>query len=745
MRLKNLTLSGFKSFARKTTLEFSAPIVAVVGPNGSGKSNVAEAFRFVLGEQSMKSMRGKRGEDLIFAGGTSAPRVNTASITLTFADASRAFGLDFEEVVLERVVHRDGINEYRLNGSPVRLRDILELLAKANIGSSGHHIISQGEADRILNASITERREMIEDALALKVYHFKKDESQRKLAKTRENLDKAVSIRKEILPHLKFLEKQAEKVKKAEDLRAELLNLYHEYLSREEKYLSAEKKRLVSQKHSPAAELAEIDKKLCVIKNRLEGQKGKKLEEDLLVKGEKLSTAEKRREELLREQAKAEGVLSAEERMWERSRKEAEAAGTVPFSEVRELAVRIEEISKESEELADLGALRSLLSKIRELVRVFVTENKSRNKTPADLEERLALLRGEASRLKSSLAGAEKDMESLRAEVEMLRRKIGQEATEGREGEKEMFTLLNRKGELSMALKDLDSAMRILEVGEASFKEELREAEAILGLSAIRYSHVSIKEEDVLKEDRHLQEERKKKLEKNKIRLEEMGGAGGSDLLKEYEEVKSREAFYTKEIGDLEKSAENLEEMIKELTEKLDVEFRAGVLKINEEFKKFFVMMFGGGNASLSVIAKVKRRRKVEEGLEGAEDLEMEEEEEEGVDVSVSLPGKRTKGLDMLSGGERALTSIALLFAISQVNPPPFIILDETDAALDESNSRKYGDMVEALCKHSQLILITHNRETMSRAGILYGVTMGGDGVSKLLSVKFDEAVAVSK
>ena len=151
--------------------------------------------------------------------------------------------------------------------------------------------------------------------------------------------------------------------------------------------------------------------------------------------------------------------------------------------------------------------------------------------------------------------------------------------------------------------------------------------------------------------------------------------------------------------------------------------------------------MFGGGNASLSIIQSKKRH---------LADLEMfsegeEEEIEEGIDISVSLPRKKIKGLMMLSGGERALTSIALLFAMSQVTPPPFIILDETDAALDEANSRKYGDMVENLSKHSQLILITHNRETMSRAGILYGVTMGSGGVSKLLSVAFDEAVVVAK
>ena len=99
----------------------------------------------------------------------------------------------------------------------------------------------------------------------------------------------------------------------------------------------------------------------------------------------------------------------------------------------------------------------------------------------------------------------------------------------------------------------------------------------------------------------------------------------------------------------------------------------------------------------------------------------------------------------MLSGGERALTSIALIFAVSAVNPPPFIILDETDAALDEANSKKYGDMIEHLAKFSQLIVITHNRETMSRAGMIYGVTMGSNGVSKVLSISFAEATEVAK
>ena len=173
MHLKRLELSGFKSFAKKSVLDFNSRITSIVGPNGSGKSNIAEAFRFVLGEQSLKSMRGKKGEDMIFNGSSSMGRLNRASVKVVFDNIGKMLNVDFDEVALERVVHRDGINEYFVNGTQVRLKDIVELLAGAHIGATGHHIISQGEADKILNSNIRERREMLEDALGLKIYEYK--------------------------------------------------------------------------------------------------------------------------------------------------------------------------------------------------------------------------------------------------------------------------------------------------------------------------------------------------------------------------------------------------------------------------------------------------------------------------------------------------------------------------------------------------------------------------------------------
>src|SRR3989344_1857547 len=182
MRLKTLELNGFKSFSQKTVLEFDNPIVCIVGPNGSGKSNVVEAIRYVLGEQSMKSMRGKSGLDLIFKGSKHLSKGSRASVTIYFNNRDKVFkleneggesiNLNYDTISITREVSSSGSNSYILNGSEVRLKDIHNLLASLNIGASGHHIISQGEADRVLNANTRERREMVEDALGLKVYQY---------------------------------------------------------------------------------------------------------------------------------------------------------------------------------------------------------------------------------------------------------------------------------------------------------------------------------------------------------------------------------------------------------------------------------------------------------------------------------------------------------------------------------------------------------------------------------------------
>ncbi len=736
MYLTSLEISGFKSFAKKATLHFSSPISAIVGPNGSGKSNVAEAFRFVLGEQSIKSMRGKRGEDLIFNGGGEGTRVNRAGVKVVFDNKKRVLNIDFDEVTLERVVHRDNTNEYFINGSSVRLRDIVELLAGAHIGASGHHIISQGEADRILNAHIRERREMIEDALGLKTYQYKKIESQRKLEKTQENMESVESLRREIAPHLKFLKKQVEKVEKVQELREELRRVYREYFKREEVHIQKEKHEIAGIQGPLHKELSLLEQELLQARSILENSKNRDAKSDELIAIERnLQTIRLEKDAIMRELGKIEGEISAGERTISRE-KEKQSRDEFKTIYLRDVENIVEKVS-----------LLETVKEIKEMLFGFISIHKGKDESAliGETEKEIGILRshkeGEEKKLRVLLDREQSHM----FEYNELRQKIEREKDSNRDAEKNMFRIVARQNELRGELNALTSREDKLAFEEAIFKRELQEAYVIVGREAVDYKNLVVTDED-----RSLQYDRLKNIEKIKIRIEDSGAGNSIDILKEYKEVEERDAFLLRELTDLESSQKSLHNLIADLDARIDVEFKEGILKINSQFQHYFSLMFGGGSASLALVKEKRRKKKSDTDLASVladvpDDMNIEEDGDEGIDIQVNLPRKKVKGLMMLSGGERALTSIALLFAISQVNPPPFIILDETDAALDEANSRKYGDMVSSLSTYSQLILITHNRETMSRAGVLYGVTMGGDGASKLLSIQFDEAVKVAK
>ncbi len=715
----SIELAGFKSFAKKTTLEFSSAITSVVGPNGSGKSNVAESFRFVLGEQSMKSMRGRRGEDLIWNGSAQVPRANRASVRLLFDNRDRGLNLDFDEVAIERVVHRGGVNEYLINGSTARLRDIAELLSQANIGGSGHHIISQGEADRILSAGSRERREMLEDALGLTQFLYKREEAQKKLEKTAENIKEVEGLRRELAPHLKFLGAQVKKIEQAQILARELLQNYIDYFKRESVYLAGEKAALHEAESAPKHEHAQLGHRIDDLRKQL-SKKHDSGSDELIQLESRGRAAASRKDSLVRELGRLEGEIAAEERL--------STSGTVPASEAKDFGERVIALA-EGSKFSDIVALaRQFLSKI-------TTSTKSS--------------RGELVARKTKLEQELKDIEtednSVRQEIAALRKKIEGEKDQSRDAERELFAAMARRGELEVALAQTRARHDMLAREESTFKQDLGEAAALVGREVTEYENAPIDMDD---EDRERQVERRRKLERQKIRLEESGSAGASDTLKEFEQTTERDEFLARELADLSASTESLNHLIAELTQTLETRFVQGVDKINKEFDEFFKLMFGGGTASLTIVKEKKAKASLRDARPTDlqdEDPFRDEEVQEGVEIAVSLPHKRVKGLHMLSGGERALTSIALIFAMSQVNPPPFLILDETDAALDEANSRRYGDMIETLAKHSQLIVITHNRETMSRAGVLYGITMGSDGVSKLLTVKFEEALTVAK
>lgn len=757
MRLKSLELKGFKSFAKKAELEFSASITAIVGPNGSGKSNIAEAFRFALGEQSMKSMRGKRTEDLIWNGSQTVPRMNRASVTLNFLNEDRFLDIDFDQVSISRVIHRDASNEYLINDSQARLKDISELVNSANIGSTGHHIISQGEADRILNVSSKDRKLMLEDALGLKIYHYRIDESERKLERTNENLKEVKSLRRELAPHLQFLEKQVEKVKKAKEMREELEELYRNYFVRESFYIEDQKKNLNESLKAPKLKLKKIDKELSDAESRIKKESvSSEILESYKKTENKLDEIRSEKNKLERSLGRIEGEIDALQKIFERQKQKEEKLSKF-LVEKNDLNRLKEKIVSVVEAGRSVGSFSGISDKVKLLFSGFLESIKKDKGEGGDTSgtaaEELEAKRKEVRELSGKLEGIKVlEGETYRKLLE-LQKKKEEEKDSYKDAEKEVFRLQAERSEVKSVLDELRGRLSRLELVEDEYKRDLSEAGALIGRKILDFTSGGASDEgggasgedtesDLSDEKREVQVQRKKDIERLKIRLEESGGSGGEDVMKEYKDTKRRDEYLEKEVEDLISSEKRLEKLITDLEETLKKKFHSGIDIINKEFEKFFSLMFGGGRASLEIVKiEVRKSKDTDISMSGDPDQDASE----GIEIKVNLPHKKIKSLEMLSGGERALTSIALLFAMSRVNPPPFIILDETDAALDEANSRKYGDMIEKLSEDSQLILITHNRETMSRAGVLYGVTMGADGVSQMLSVKFEEAVRVAK
>jgi len=749
MYLKELEINGFKSFAKKSDLLFTTSISGIVGPNGSGKSNVAEAFRFVLGEQSIKNMRGKKGEDLIFTG--AAGRSQRGSVKVVFDNSSKTLDIDYKEVAIQRIVSRDGSNEYLINGSKVRAKDIAELLSAANIGASGHHIISQGEADKILSINPKERKGVIEEALGLKAFTLKKQEAERKLSRTDGNLKEVLAEQRSVAPRINYLKREVDKIEKARSMKEELRSLYKIYFPT--------KKELVQKKAVETKEIEQLDSQITVINNEVAQLQQKlssvttasgveektqelvvvekKLQELKGIKAEKereigktdarieIATEEKKRYEIYLQQqeehSSLESLSSAVHDIWMKWARELMENETLSPERTERWSSLLVPYEKLSEDQKETYRTRS-----REITAVLDEDQSVR--IPEFDEGKLARLTQEKEELQKAitkLAAEEQSLEQKRDELDDVR---DSSETVGQKVQIEILTIEKSKSELLGKLNTHRMRAQQLDSQLAAFNTEEAAARGLFGQEVESFFENPLQEESP-------EMNVKEKITRLKVLLENGNLGSSGEITEEYNKLVEHKQFIDDQVQDLRDTQDSLQELIQELADQIDIKFREGLEKINSAFAKFFQTLFSGGRAEIFV-TDIPIRKEHEDDPQ---------EYEVGVDLSVSLPNKKIRGMSMLSGGERSLTSIALLFAMSSVTPPPFIILDETDAALDEANSKRYGDMIELLSKESQLILITHNRETMSRAGILYGVTMGTDGASRLLSISLEQGEQFAK
>lgn len=771
MYLKKIELSGFKSFAQKTTLDFlpscifdngkkNCGITAVVGPNGSGKSNIADAIRWTMGEQSMKNLRGKKSEDVIFAGSGKKVRLGSAIVTLHFDNRDKKIPLEFSEVTIARKLFRSGDSEYLINGSRTRLIDVIDLLAKAGVGKESYCVVNQGMSDAVLAASPMERRIVLEDAAGVKQYQIKKERAIRKLESTQNNLQRVGDLINEIAPHLRMLKRQADKALKSKGLARELKDkqtglfafLWHNF--------QKEKEELSGEKNNLGAKMMNLQREADKLADGL--NKEAKEAENF----EKTESLERKRSELREKNNILEKdlVISEGRLEIEKERKiEKEIIKKIPVDAeyVREKLQKIradqEKLIAGLEKVEDIKELQGLKEFARaiqqELFDLYETAGKGSIEVKKDLSAEALAQEKKIGELIQKCDYLRKKIEVQGKEIARIEKEIGEEAENNKKSRQKFFELerlsRHKQDELGKLKDRFNEAKVNLAKVEVREEDLTREIESEFPPKADSPLAKKADLNELLKYDggEINREELEKEINKMKIQMEQAGGIDPL-VVDEYEETKKRHEFLAKESEDLKNAVKSCKDIVKEMDEKIKKIFDEAFEQINKEFTKYFRIIFGGGNAHLIKIKNKKLKIKNKEDInleenanESPEEVieEQEEVEELGVDIFACPPGKKIANLNMLSGGERSLTSIALLFAIISKNPPPFAVLDEIEATLDEANSRRFGRILQELSTNTQFIIITHNRETMRQASLLYGVTMGEDGISKLLSVRLDQ------
>lgn len=761
MFLQKMELQGFKTFAQKTSLEFPAPgkgshaLTVVVGPNGSGKSNLADAIRWCLGEQSMKLLRGKKTEDIIFSGSEGRGRAGFAEVTLVFNNEDKSLKVDFTEVTITRRLYRDGESEYLLNGQAARLSDIQLLLAEAGVGQRTYSVIGQGMIDHVLTSSPEERKIFFDDATGVRGFQIKRHQAMLKLQKSADNLADVEMLLREIEPRLNLLRRQVKRLSEREKTENELREVSAAYYgtlwwNAVDEKRSVEKRITASRELVDAkkAELAAGDEKLLAMEKAQVGT-GASGEDTSATQA--LQSAYKAAQQEL---SAAKTAQFAAERELELARVRAQSTWSpLPLtdivSEVKEIAAAHEGLVKRLRDASELSEVNVIAD---ELDAVFSRSKKLKDRltkpNPEDFTPDPAML-GAVDASKTRAATAE-------AAVKAAEGAMDAQAKQATESRTEVFAFQRELRRLQQELSAFEAQANAVSIDLARLETRMEGLEKEMQ-DAIPGGFVAITAEPPAQRVFEIGQAHDRML-RLRHQLELIGGID-DDVVKEHGEAEERFGFLSTQVADLRSAITSTEKIVDELDEQIRKQSESSFKVINAEFQKYFKVLFGGGSCSLVKMSKddiekdagVTPDRAIEE-VAAKEVAEREETAESisgrinerkdailGIDIQATPPGKKLKALNLLSGGERALTSIALLSAIMATNPSPFVVLDEVDAALDEANTVRFANILNELRKLTQFIVVTHNRATMEKGDVLYGVTMGDDGVSKLLSVKLED------
>ena len=731
MQLKHIKLAGFKSFVDPTKISFPTNMVGVVGPNGCGKSNVIDAVRWVLGELSAKNLRGESMVDVIFNGSENRKASGQCSIELLFDNSSAKIGgeyASFNEVSIKRVMTRDAQSDYFINNTKCRRKDVQDIFLGTGLGPSSYAIIEQGMVSKLVSAKPDELRTHIEEAAGVSKYRERRKETESRIKRTRENLSRVKDIRDEIGRLIKRLENQAKAAEK------------YNVLKKDKAKLELDKAILFSIEAKSNRD--DLQKKLD------------SLNRDLQIKNAESETVQSQIDQFRTEN---ESVLSE----YESAQKNFYAVG----AEIAKREANLQNINKNDQETkSNLEKVKQNLEKAKETEKNFDELSPSEKAmhilnsmintiekygiTNDNIKEKAIELKGlltdilniasaQSKTLTEEYLSRQNDLEDQIANAEKLKKSIEDEMKEfvdkSSSAESVLVSLRQKQSKFNEELRELENKKSIADLDSRSISEKITNIRIEQKTYEVNLdnSNKKIKEAgiDIEKIDfSEYQNITLEELEDNLVNIEtKIIKLGAINLAapEEIEEESKRKEELDEQYDDLTEALDKLTGAIKKIDQETKTIFKESFDSVNLKLKEMFPKLFGGGLAELT--------------------LTEEDALNAGVILMARPPGKKNSSISQLSGGEKALTALALVFAIFDLNPAPFCLLDEVDAPLDDLNTLRFINMVEEMSKTVQFIFITHNKVSMERSDYLMGVTMQEAGVSRMVSVDVNQALELAE
>jgi chromosome segregation ATPase len=773
MYLRSITMKGFKSFPERVSLEFSPGVSVIVGPNGSGKSNITDAVLWALGEQSPGAIRGASMQDVISAGGKGVGQRRAAEVEVVIDNSEGRAATEFSEIAVQRRLDRAGDGAYRLNGARCRLADITDVLSDTNLGREMHSVISQGRVETIVHSKPRERRLLVEEAAGLGKHRKRRRRAELKLRAARDNLDRALDVEREARARLRPLKRQAQAAELGARIEREELGLRARLVSEELRFgadRAAAAQALATKARATRSKLeqrlAEVSKRRREAEERFAARDRERTQawglltklrgeqERVAVRAASLSGRETELEARL-ESLRAElGPLTldvgATGAPAERARKLEEELGEVDAGlskAVEGLGVARSADAAEAAREAALGDVHAGAERAARHARraeglLGERHREALRKRVADGEELLDDVR-------AALAAIEGVGAAIRARVERTEGKVVGGEGDGDEIAEEMRACSQQEYELQAEMKGAADELTKAEVEAAHLGDRRAEAERDLAAIAERLDEeIAPAEEAMSEEERAEIDRRLERLERRRAQI----GPVNPLAEREYEEAREHVEALQAQREDTERAMRELETLIRDIDAEIERAFEETFEATAKNFEEMVEHLFPGGRGrlrrvSLRPVRDGERPSGEQEASSDAEpepeEVEEDEEREElGVEIEVTPAGKSTRKLSLLSGGEKSLVALAFVFAVFLARPCPFYILDEVEAALDDANIDRFLQLIRRFSDRAQFVIVTHQKRTMDAADVLYGVSMGGDGVTKVVSRRLPREVA---